>query len=266
MILSIITVNLNNSNGLRKTFESVINQTYTNFEQIIIDGGSTDGSIDVIIDYEVQYKEKQRQLYWISEPDNGIYNAMNKAIKVANGQYCLFLNSGDWLFGNEVLSSVFDQKQTSDLIITQLLKFKSEKEKKITQFDTIDLNLILKSSLPHPSTYIRTELIKEFGGFNEALKIVSDWEFFLRVLLLHNCTYKVSSIINSCFDMTGISNDASHRESLILEREEIIKKYISPILIQANDKILALDKKHDQKSISKIRKILQPFKKYIQWR
>ncbi len=89
MKLSIITINKNNAYGLRKTIQSVINQTYSNIEYIIIDGASTDGSIDVIKKFEDKID------WWASEPDTGIYNAMNKGIKIATGDYCQFLNSGD---------------------------------------------------------------------------------------------------------------------------------------------------------------------------
>ena len=94
--LSIITINLNNAEGLRKTIPSVISQTYCDFEYIVIDGGSTDGSVDVIKKYA------DKLSYWVSEPDAGIYNAMNKGIRKAGGEYCQFLNSGDWLVAPDV--------------------------------------------------------------------------------------------------------------------------------------------------------------------
>jgi len=99
--LSIITVNLNNAEGLRKTIESVVTQTFTDFEYIIIDGGSTDGSVEIIKLYA------DKITYWVSEPDKGIYNGMNKGIMVAKGEYCQFLNSGDWLVNENVLKEVF---------------------------------------------------------------------------------------------------------------------------------------------------------------
>lgn len=99
--LTIITINLNNKAGLQTTIDSVIAQTYKDFEWIIIDGGSTDGSKELIEKYTNYIK------YWVSEPDKGIYNAMNKGIKVAEGEYLQFLNSGDSLFSNSVLSDIF---------------------------------------------------------------------------------------------------------------------------------------------------------------
>ena len=110
MKLSIITINRNNAQGLRKTIESVISQTFTDFEYLIIDGASTDGSTDVIKQYE------DKITYWISEPDKGIYNAMNKGILKAVGAYCLFLNSGDALSKDSILSDVFNKEYNSDIL------------------------------------------------------------------------------------------------------------------------------------------------------
>ncbi len=108
--LSIITVNLNNSAGLRKTIESIVKQTFKDFEYIIIDGGSTDGSAEVIKEFA------DKITYWVSEPDKGIYNAMNKGILHAKGEYLLFLNSGDWLADDDLLSKVFCEPRTADII------------------------------------------------------------------------------------------------------------------------------------------------------
>ncbi|MEP7170167.1 MAG: glycosyltransferase, partial [Bacteroidota bacterium] len=99
-LFSIITVNLNNAAGLKKTIESVVTQTFNDVEYIIIDGASTDGSKEVIKNYETKIS------YWVSEKDTGIYNAMNKAIKKAKAEYCLFLNSGDSLTNKKVLNDV----------------------------------------------------------------------------------------------------------------------------------------------------------------
>src|ERR1035437_595442 len=101
--LSIITVNLSNATGLRKTIESVISQTFTDYEYLIIDGGSTDGSLDIIKEFA------DRMSYWVSEPDGGIYNAMNKGIAWATGDWIIFMNSGDVFRNIEVLENVFNR-------------------------------------------------------------------------------------------------------------------------------------------------------------
>ena len=102
MKLSIITINFNDAKGLEKTIQSVINQTYKDFEYIVVDGASTDGSVDVIKKYS------NKLTHWVSEPDTGIYNAMNKGTRMASGEYCLYLNSGDFLADNDVLEKAFN--------------------------------------------------------------------------------------------------------------------------------------------------------------
>ena len=110
MTLSIITINYNNAAGLEKTIKSVISQTCKRYEFIIIDGGSKDGSKDIIEKYQDQIT------YWVSEPDNGIYNAMNKGVKVAKGEYCIFMNSGDIFVDNDVIRDVFNIGFSADII------------------------------------------------------------------------------------------------------------------------------------------------------
>ena len=110
MKLSIITINFNNRNGLEKTIESVTSQTCKDFEWIIIDGGSTDGSRELV-------EKKQKYItYWCSEPDSGIYNAMNKGIKKAKGDYCFFLNSGDRLHDKDVMMNVLGELDGTDFV------------------------------------------------------------------------------------------------------------------------------------------------------
>ena len=107
MKLSIITINYNDATGLKKTLDSVAKQTSCNFEHIIIDGASTDGSVEIIREYESTLASSlsplASNLKWLSELDKGIYNAMNKGIKMATGDYLLFLNSGDCLVDDEVV-------------------------------------------------------------------------------------------------------------------------------------------------------------------
>ena len=110
MKLSIITVNLNNRIGLERTINSVVSQTFKDFEWIVIDGGSTDGSKELITQYANHFA------YWVSEPDKGIYNAMNKGIKVAKGEYLLFLNSGDWIIDERVAQDFIETSISADII------------------------------------------------------------------------------------------------------------------------------------------------------
>ena len=111
MKYSIITVNYNNKDGLRKTIESVIHQTFRDFEFIVIDGGSTDGSAEVLKEYDAQID------YWVSEPDNGVYYAMNKGTRQAHGDYLNFMNSGDCLYDEKVLEHLSAKGLSADIIV-----------------------------------------------------------------------------------------------------------------------------------------------------
>ena len=116
--ISIVTINLNNLEGLKKTFQSVFSQDYTNFEYLIIDGDSKDGSVDLI------RLNNKKISYWISEEDKGIYDAMNKAITQAKGDYILFLNSGDYFSGIDSLSKLVGTKIDADIVYGNIGMYK----------------------------------------------------------------------------------------------------------------------------------------------
>lgn len=200
--LSIITINYNNAIGLAKTIESVVNQSYKEVEYIIIDGGSTDESINIIKKYQDKIS------YWISEPDRGIYHAMNKGIQQATGDYCQFLNSGDWLCSEHVVKRMLTHNDQPGIIIGNMLyvykngsvvkNIGSAKESTFLPF--------YRGTLNHSSAYIKRNLFDIYGLYDESLKIVSDWKFYLQAVGLHNETVTYLDIDVSYFDMTGISN------------------------------------------------------------
>lgn len=219
MKLSVITINYNNCGGLRKTIESVVNQTYKEFEYIVIDGGSTDGSVDVIKEYA------DRIDYWVSEPDKGIYNAMNKGIDVANGEYCLFINSGDNLVGNIVLEQCHVYLDGTDVVCGNIETdrggvWRSPKEISLHYFYS-------HRSLPHPASFIKTSLLKKYH-YDENLKIVSDWKFFIQVLVFDCSSYKDIDVIVSVFDTSGIS--CTNKALLVYEGKMVLKSHFSPIV------------------------------------
>lgn len=220
MKLSVITINYNNRDGLRKTIESVVNQTYMEFEYIVIDGGSTDGSVDVIKEYAEKID------YWVSEPDKGIYNAMNKGIDVAKGEYCLFLNSGDYLFSSSVFDECIPYLDGTD-VITGTLKLDSgyiiPAPNRVTlpffySFDT----------LSHPTSFIKTCLLKKYH-YDEKLALVSDWKFFTKVLIFDGASYKPVSEIIAVFDTTGVSS--LNKEQCYKEQTYVIENEFSRYLL-----------------------------------
>lgn len=199
-MISIITINLNNKDGLKETIDSVINQTYSDIEYIIIDGGSTDGSVEVIKEYE------DKIYYWVSEVDKGIYNAMNKGIRASRGDYLLFLNSGDHLIENKVLENVFPYLDGTDFIYGNEWKIndrnKGNRPYEALYPNKLDESFFRRTSLPHQSTFIKKDLLEE--GYSEDYKIISDWLLF-RESWKKGKTYKHMPFIVSVYDCSGFS-------------------------------------------------------------
>lgn len=173
MKFSIITVNFNNKEGLRKTIESVIHQTFRDFEFIVIDGGSTDGSTDILKEYDAQID------YWESEPDGGIYQGMNKGIKKATGDYLNFMNSGDCFYAPNVLEEVSCSLSDADFIVGKDYHYDDETHRGHTSIQPPRTTMIhfFVATLDHQSSFIKRELFK-YSLYDESYRLVSDWIFF----------------------------------------------------------------------------------------
>ena len=223
--LSIITINLNNAPGLSKTIQSVLGQTYTNFEYIIIDGGSTDYSMKLI-------KENEGKLtYWVSEPDNGIYNAMNKGIEKASGEYLLFLNSGDFLTNKHVIHESEQYLSNTELVYGNLSIINLGKLSNCLFPSKLTFKYFLNNSLPHPSTFIKSTMFNKVGLYNEQLKIASDWEFFIKSVCLYNCTYNYINKPISVIDTNGISRNPEMQNIIISEIDHVLKRNFSAFIV-----------------------------------
>ncbi|WP_299367900.1 glycosyltransferase family 2 protein [Winogradskyella sp.] len=256
-LLSIITINYNNTDGLRETMKSVMSQTWKDFEHIVIDGGSTDSSVEVIQSFSYDH------LIWISEPDHGIYNAMNKGIKKASGKYLLFLNSGDVLSGSEVLSKISsDLKNDYDLVIGSIKTVKEAIDKIIKPPSIITLKYLLTNSLPHPSTFYKNELFEIYGMYNEQNKIVSDWEFNLKLFASTEVNYKIVEYIVSVFDLSGISSSTSNRDVMREEGKRAVRAIYGELTAEY---ILNTLERKTYKS-SKKKKLLALLNKLYKWR
>jgi glycosyltransferase involved in cell wall biosynthesis len=224
--LSVITINLNNAAGLTKTIDSVINQSFTDVEYIIIDGGSTDGSLDIINKYS------QKLSYWISEKDTGIYNAMNKGIRKARGHYLMFLNSGDWLLNPGVLEEAFKSSGNADILYGNTINYNGAKgEYKEVRFpEILTFDYFLTSSIPHPSSLIKRELFEKYGLYNENFRIVSDWEFFVLTIIKYNVTYFHLELPVSVFDTNGISENPANKQLMVSEVKESLSRHFPNFL------------------------------------
>lgn len=217
--ISIITINYNNLEGLKKTIESVINQTWEDFEYIIIDGGSSDGSS--------AYIESQSDNidYWVSEPDSGIYNAMNKGIKIATGEYLLFLNSGDHLYSDEVLDRNRQYIANHDLVCFNLLVVGKVTSEIVLLPEKLRFSYFFEGgTLCHPSTFIKKSLFDIVGLYDENLKIVSDWKFFIIALCKFNATYYYVDTVFSTFYSGGLSTLDENKSLMVEERNKVLNE------------------------------------------
>jgi glycosyltransferase involved in cell wall biosynthesis len=229
-VLSIITINLNNKRGLGLTIKSVLNQTYTDFEYLIIDGGSNDSSHDVIME------NNNKLSYWISEPDNGIYNAMNKGILKANGEYLLFLNSGDWLNDNGVLARIFNTPRTADIIYGHMNFVSGTKSmvRRAASENEFSLAYFLTNSLCHPATFISRRLF-DSSLYDESYRIAADKKFFIDKIIFQNCTLqKVDEVITN-FPTTGITSNSEYQTLIKEENDKIFTSLFPPRLAKDID-------------------------------
>lgn len=283
MKLSIITINYNNAEGLRKTLASVAAQTYPNIEHIIVDGASTDGSVEVIREYENQLNitHSTIHLLWSSEPDNGIYNAMNKGIEIAlgrrvvnslnrsersddknrgirkaTGEYVQILNSGDLLAAPDVTARMMAAlHQTSNIQHSTLENgfspaifygnmLKSYDGKTIISRDTCGGKMytpesflyFYKGTLNHDCAYIRRDLFEKYGLYNEQMRICSDWEWYVRAIVLGGEKPVYTNIDVTIFDMNGVSESHGKNAELIKkERREYLESILPASVLRDYD-------------------------------
>lgn len=236
MTLSIITINYNNRPGLAKTMQSVLCQTATDFEYIVVDGASTDGSLEVIQQFSTRLGNR---LNWVSEPDDGIYNAMNKGIKMASGEYVQFLNSGDCLATDEVTGKMLCQLSKDGfptILYGNMLKDMPDgtvlRDRCFAGQDITFLGFYT-GTLNHSSAYIRKNLFEKYGPYDESLKIVSDWKWYLQAIILGEEKPVYTNIDVTLFDMHGISE--TNKELDKAERKKVLKELVNPSILADYD-------------------------------
>ncbi|MBE9869283.1 glycosyltransferase [Campylobacter concisus] len=197
--ISIITVVFNGEKYLEQTIKSIVNQTYKNFEYIIIDGGSTDGTIDIIKKYEDKIS------YWSSEKDNGLYDAMNKGIEKANGDWINFMNVGDSFYLDNILENIFLQKELKNIDVIygnhNVIYPHKTKIKKAG-----DINDIWKGSqFCHQSSFVSSHIHKQCK-FNISNRIGADFEFFYTIYKKRNAKFKYIDIVIANYSAGGLSD------------------------------------------------------------
>lgn len=225
MKLSIITVNYNDAVGLERTIKSVISQSFKDFEFIVIDGGSTDASVDIIKKYEDKID------YWVSERDGGIYPGMNKGLRQAKGEYVNFMNGGDCYHSQDVLDNIFALNSDADIITGT----HSENGLRNVGKDGVTMLDLYKWAIDHQASFIRREVAQRHP-YDEKYRIVSDWKFFIEALVLDNCSFYFTDTVIVDVDMEGISNINFELDRK--ERERVLKELFPPRILE-NYKLLA---------------------------
>ena len=215
-ILSVITICLNAKKMLEMTSESLICQKTINFQWIVIDGNSVDGTQSIIQKYE-----KNCDLF-ISEPDDGIYDAMNKGLRYAKGEYVLFLNAGDTLYNSKTLSSI-NFFINRDLIVGDLYFCQNKELNKSP--NKLQKNYLLKKMLPHQATFFRRDIFDKYGFFDTSYRIAGDYEMFSRLIQKYKVSYSHVPGIIANFDETGISSNDNFRYLRKKENHRVRWKY-----------------------------------------
>jgi glycosyltransferase involved in cell wall biosynthesis len=235
MKYTIITINYNNKDGLRQTIKSVIEQSFKGFEFIIIDGGSTDGSLDVLKEYN------KKITYWISEPDNGVYNAMNKGIAKAHGDYINFMNSGDCFYDRNVLANITEQHLSEDLIVGRDYHYNAETKKGFATILPPRLSMLtfIHHTLPHQSSFFKRELF-DHNLYDEKLQIVADLKFYINQICVKGCSVKLIDIIVCRREPDGIS--WTYNDKRMQEHSRVIQEILPSGAIKDYETLYMLDK------------------------
>ena len=270
--LTIITINYNNASGLKKTMESVLAQTSKDFEYIVIDGAAPQppkGGVSdrAVIESYVNSVEGQENGYmrcsflssasgrrvgggFFSEPDNGIYHAMNKGIRMAQGEYIHFLNSGDWLVDKHVVEDMLNFLNPltpspsprgeglgvrCDVLIGNVIAVRPDGKVRYKKYNPdVSLYTFYRGTIEHTSAYIRRDLFDKYGLYDENLKIVSDWKWYLQVVGLNNASVQFTDRYVTCFDTTGISSTNLRLDKA--ERRQVLEELLPAAVLADYDK------------------------------
>jgi len=224
---SIVTISLNSEKDIETAIVSVAEQTYKNREHIIIDGGSQDSTVEIIRKYS------EHLSYWVSEPDDGIADALNKGIEHATGDYILFINSDDFLIDNTALESVYSSIQDQvDYYIFQVMSVYPDKTRKLLPNRNFGLSTYFKMGSCHQGHVISRSLFKKYGTYDSSFKIGMDYDFVLRLFSQHVESRSVDAVV-SCMGQTGISSRKDWvglRQRFMDERKAHEKNCANPLL------------------------------------
>lgn len=229
MKLSIITVNYNNAEGLNRTLRSVEMQSCLELEHIIIDGGSSDESICIIESYEARYESLRTDgcrdyplVSWVSEKDGGIYDAMNKGVSRATGEYLYFLNSGDLLTSPTVLKEMIGQLDGTDFVIGRVIMSRNGRvvgQSALLSEKDMSMYHMYLHGINHQSALIKRDLLKK-NPYDVTVRMSADWIFFVQAIVLNGASTKFIDLFFANYDLSGISSDT---QAIVREKESLLE-------------------------------------------
>ncbi len=265
MKLTIITINYNNAEGLRKTIASVASQTFHDYEHIIVDGGSTDESVEIIRQYAdneairpegykairqekngkaddtlpnrpIASSPNRHEICWISEKDRGVYDAQNKGIRLAHGEYCYFLNAGDTFCADDVLERMFSPNsliasspnRLPDILYGNeiIVDGKGKRVGLARGVENPSFVDLYNSCMKHQASFIHCSLFDKYGMYDADMRICSDFDWFFRVIAFHDeVTLQYKDVDIAYFENTGLSYHSP--ELCAKERQQILDRYMS---------------------------------------
>ncbi|MCW3079614.1 glycosyltransferase family 2 protein [Segetibacter sp.] len=225
--ISVITVCLNAEKVIGKTIKSVLGQSYSNLEYIVIDGGSADETKEIVRTFGGKIN------CFVSEKDSGIYDAMNKGIRNATGDLLIFLNAGDYYISSNVLSYAISKMRLNraDVFFARFIWEDISRHDIVlsdhasTQFDW-DLK---RSNFPHPATFYKRTIFDRIGDFNVTYKILGDYEWNTKALIKHRIAFQYINIIIAFFSTDGMSNDNRNKKLIEAETNKIANQYFQPL-------------------------------------
>lgn len=216
--ISVITVCFNVVNSLQRTINSVINQTYLNIEYIIVDGGSKDGTKENVLSFGPKIAR------FISEPDSGLYDAMNKGIALASGEFIIFLNAGDYFTCEYALEAFLSKSsdKSVDVFFGKIVWIDTTNMNVITSdHSSVEYAIQLKTeNFPHPATLYRKDAFEKYGKFSLEFPVLADYEWNLRALIKLKAKFKYIDTIVTNFYTGGISTSEDYRTRI--EKEQIL--------------------------------------------
>ena len=219
LLITIVTVCYNAGDKLEKTIQSVVTQTYPFIEYIIIDGASTDNTFDIATKYN-----KEIALF-ITEKDNGIYDAMNKGIKLATGSLVIFLNAGDYFVSKDVIDIYLSKinVRDADLFYGRIV-WNDAVNKELILSDHNNTKFqkdLMNSNFPHPATLYKKEIFNKVGFFNLTYRILSDYEWNVRALIVEKIKFQYINTIVTVFFVDGVSNSLANADTIKNEQDKI---------------------------------------------